>query len=72
MSGYHICGVLWPSRPEQNAILELHADNDGRTVLTVGDGGYRHCADAITPATTLDGAASSSLVYHQIDTEELL
>jgi len=82
MSEYHICGVLLMSRPEhcpvveqtlqQMTAVELHANDDGRMVVTVEGAGYRQCADAITQLVTLDGVASSSLVYHQIDTEDLL
>lgn len=81
MSEYHVCGVLLMSRPEYNAIVEqalarmpgveLHANDGGRMVVTVEGTEYRHCADTITELATLKGVASSSLVYHQIDTEEL-
>jgi nitrate reductase NapAB chaperone NapD len=39
-------------------------------VVTVEGDEYRHCADTITELATLDGVASSSLVYHQIENEE--
>jgi nitrate reductase NapD len=81
MSEYHVCGVLLMSRPEHNAIVEqaletmpgveLHANDGGRMVVTVEGDEYRSCADTITELATLKGVASSSLVYHQIDTEEL-
>lgn len=79
MSEYHVCGVLLMSRPEQAAKVaealsgmagvQLHANQGGRMVVTVEGGEYRDCADRITELATLDGVASSSLVYHQIDTE---
>jgi len=82
MSEYHICGVLLMSRPEHSPAVEqalqympgaeLHANESGRMVVTVEGDEYRQCADAITQLATLDGVASSSLVYHQIDTEDLL
>jgi nitrate reductase NapD len=82
MSEYHICGVLLMSRPEHCAVVEqalenmtgveLHANDGGRMVVTVEGAEYRPCADTITQLATLDGVASSSLVYHQIDTEDLL
>ena len=82
MSEYHICGLVLMSRPENQAIVEraldgmvgveLHANDHGRMVVTVEGDEYRHCADSITRLATLDGVASSSLVYHQIDTEDLL
>ena len=82
MNEYHVCGVLLMSRPEHSPIVEqaldampeveLHANDGGRMVVTVEGDKYRRCADAITRLATLDGVASSSLVYHQIDTEDLL
>ncbi len=81
MSEYHICGVLLMSRPEHAARVaqvvrgmqgvELHANEGGRMVVTVEGSEYRQCADTITELATLDGVASSSLVYHQIDTESV-
>jgi len=80
MNEYHVCGVLLMSRPEHAAMVEkalsempgveLHANEGGRMVVTVEGEEYRHCADAITELATLDGVASSSLVYHQIENEE--
>ena len=82
MSEYHVCGLLLMSRPEHSPIVrraveqmpgvELYANQGGRMVVTVEGDEYRQCADAITQLTTLDGVASSSLVYHQIDTQDLL
>ncbi|MDJ0738133.1 MAG: chaperone NapD [Gammaproteobacteria bacterium] len=81
MNEYHVCGVLLMSRPENAASVEqalsdmpgveLHANDGGRMVVTVEGDAYSHCADTITQLSTLDGVASSSLVYHQIDNEEL-
>ena len=80
MNEYHVCGVLLMSRPEQSAMVaemlgtmpgvQLHANDGGRMVVTVEGDAYGQCADTITELATLDGVASSSLVYHQIDTEE--
>ncbi|MCG6967779.1 MAG: chaperone NapD [Chromatiaceae bacterium] len=81
MSEYHVCGVLLMSRPEHSAKVEqalrampgveLHANQGGRMVVTVEGTEYGHCADMITELATLDGVASSSLVYHQIDNESM-
>ena len=81
MNEYHVCGVLLMSRPDQVPLVEeamremsgveIHASEGGRMVVTVEGKEYRHCADTITELSTLDGVASSSLVYHQIDTDEL-
>ena len=81
MSEYHVCGVLLMSKPEHSAKVEqalrampgveLHANQGGRMVVTVEGTEYGHCADMITELATLDGVASSSLVYHQIDNESM-
>jgi nitrate reductase NapD len=81
MNEYHVCGVLLMSRPElapkvEQALatlpgVELHASEGGRMVVTVEGSEYSDCADAIGELATLDGVASSSLVYHQIDTASL-
>jgi len=81
MNEYHVCGVLLMSRPEHApqvaetlrgmAGVELHANEGGRMVVTVEGSEYRQCADMITELATLEGVASSSLVYHQIDTESV-
>lgn len=79
MSEYHICGVLLMTRPEHSPLVEkalgemqgveLHANDRGRMVVTVEGDAYRGCADTITAMTYLDGVASSSLIYHQIEHE---
>jgi nitrate reductase NapD len=81
MSEYHVCGVLLMSRPEfvpkvERALaklsgVELHASDGGRMVVTVEGNAYRDCADALNELATLEGVASSSLVYHQIENESL-
>ncbi|MCB1788874.1 MAG: chaperone NapD [Gammaproteobacteria bacterium] len=79
MNEYHVCGVLLMSRPEHVASVsakiatmpgvELHANDGGRMVVTVEGAAYADCADTMNTLATLDGVASSSLVYHQIDNE---
>lgn len=81
MNEYHVCGLLLMSRPEHAAKVaqalegmpgvQLHANDGGRMVVTIEGSEYRHCADTMTELATLDGVASSSLVYHQIDTESV-
>ncbi|HPE81463.1 MAG: chaperone NapD [Chromatiaceae bacterium] len=81
MNEYHVCGVLLMSRPEHSARVEhalsaipgveLHANDGGRMVVTVEGPEYGRCGDIISQLATLDGVASSSLVYHQIDNESL-
>ena len=79
MNEYHVCGLLLMSRPEHALKVEqalqgmegvqLHANDGGRIVVTIEGGEYRACADLMHELATLKGVASSSLVYHQIDTE---
>lgn len=80
MNEYHVCGVLLMSRPEHAAMVEkalskmpgveLHANDGGRMVVTVEGDAYRQCGDTITELSLLDGVASSSLVYHQVENQE--
>jgi nitrate reductase NapD len=79
MNEYHVCGLLLMSRPENapqveqalDAIdgVEVHANQGGRMVVTVEGNAYHECADIMNQLATLDGVASSSLVYHQTDKE---
>lgn len=79
MNEYHVCGLLLMSRPENaNSVeralhgmngVEIHANADGRMVVTVEGSAYSECADIMNELSTLSGVASSSLVYHQIDNE---
>jgi nitrate reductase NapD len=81
MSDYHVCGMLLHARPEKTpgvaAALhelegvELHANEGGRMVVTIEGGDYEYCAGMMTRLACLDGVSSSSLIYHQIDKEEL-
>ncbi len=81
MSEYHVCGVLLMTRPEHSPLVEknlnnmpgveLHANDGGRMVVTVEADAYKGCADTITALSTLEGVASSSLVYHQIENENM-
>ena len=82
MSEYSVCGILLMARPDRGPVVartlqrmagvDLHANDRGRRVVAVEGNPYLACANTITELTTLDGAALSSLVYHQIDTEDLL
>ena len=81
MNEYHVCGLLLMSRPENAPTVEqalqamngvqLHANEGGRMVVTVEGEAYGECADIMNQLATLDGVASSSLVYHQVDNESL-
>ena len=51
--------------------VEVHArGDDGRMVVTVEGPLSRECANMITDMNDIDGVISTSLVYHEIDTEE--
>jgi nitrate reductase NapD len=77
MNEYHVCGLLLMARPENarrveqllHAMdgVEVHASEGGRMVVTVEGRAYQECADIMNQLATLDGVASSSLVYHQLD-----
>jgi nitrate reductase NapD len=79
VSEYHICGVLLLTRPELAPDLalvvralegvEVHANAGGRLVVTIEGSSYAHCADMMNHLATLQGVASSSLVYHQVDND---
>lgn len=80
MSDYNVCGVLVMARPEKGVIVEqalneldgveVHArGDDGKLVVTVEGILGRETADAITQLNDIDGVVSTSLVYHEIETE---
>ena len=79
MSEYHVCGLVLMARPEQvpdveRALrdlpaVELHASEGGRLIVTVEGDSYGACADTLNRLALLSGVASSSLVYHEIDTD---
>lgn len=81
MSEYNICGVLVMARPEMGAIVEdtlnklegveVHARSEsGRLVVTVEGALGRPVADTITNLSATKGVVATSLVYHEIETEE--
>lgn len=81
MSEFNVCGVLVMASPKKGAIVEqslndlngveVHArGDDGRMVVTVEGPLSRECANMITDMNDIDGVISTSLVYHEIDTEE--
>ncbi len=80
MSEYNVCGVLVMARPERSGEVaerlagmpgvEIHArGDDGKLVVTVEGPVSAQCADTITEMALIDGVVSTSLVYHEIDTE---
>lgn len=81
MSEYNVCGVLVMSKPESvpmveatlNAIegVEVHASDNGKLVVTVEGPNNRDFANMISDFSNIDGVLSTSMVYHQIETEEV-
>ncbi len=80
MSEYNVCGVLVMAHPEKGPAVEqalqhlpgveVHArDADGRLVVTVEGAFSAECADTITQMALVDGVVSTSLVYHEIETD---
>jgi len=80
MSEYNVCGVLVMARPEclprveqdLEALpgVEVHARGEGGKLVVTVEGPFgRECADTITQMALVDGVVSTSLVYHEIDTE---
>ncbi len=80
MSEYNVCGVLVMARPEKGPAVEqalralpgveVHArGEDGKLVVTVEGPLGAECADTITQMALVDGVVSTSLVYHEIETD---
>lgn len=83
MNEFNICGVLVMVRPDAREAVEqrltrlpgveVHAgDADGRLVVTVEDTSEANCTETISALTDIDGVLATSLVYHEIATEESL
>ena len=81
MSEYNICGVLVMTNPDMGEIVEttlneieaveVHArQNGGKLVVTVEGPLGRECANTITSFSDIKGVVSTSLVYHEIDSDE--
>lgn len=81
MNEYNICGVLVMGNPDKGAIIEntlndiegveVHArENGGKLVVTVEGSQSRQIADLITSFSDIDGVLSTSLVYHEIDSDQ--
>ncbi len=81
MSEYNICGVLVMTNPKMGAIVEdtlnkiegveVHArENGGKLVVTVEGPHSRECANTISDFGDIKGVVSTSLVYHEIDSDD--
>lgn len=51
--------------------VEVHASNSGKLVVTVEGPNDRRLADRISEFSNIKGVLSTSLVYHEIDAENL-
>lgn len=80
MSEYNICGVLVMATPQKGSIIEdtlnkiegveVHAREDGgKMVVTVEGPLGRQLANIIGDFSNIDGVLSTSLVYHEIDSD---
>jgi len=81
MSEYNVCGVLVMARPEMGDVVEqalnkmegvdVHARSEtGRLVVTVEGELGGHFADKISDMSHIEGVMATSLVYHEIESEE--
>lgn len=82
MSEYNICGVLVMTNPKMGAVVEdalnnidgveVHArENGGKLVVTVEGPHSRECANMISDFADIKGVLSTSLVYHEIDSDDV-
>ena len=79
MSDYNVCGVLVMVAPSSAAIVEqtlngmegveVHANHNSRLVVTVEGPNNRDFANRINSFADIKGVLSTSLVYHEIETE---
>jgi nitrate reductase NapD len=79
MNDFNVCGVLImvdPSTsPKVEASLnqmegvEVHANQKGKLVVTVEGPNTRDFANKIADFSNIKGVLSTSLVYHEIDTD---
>ena len=80
MSEYNICGVLVMTNPNLGEVVEdalnkmdgveVHArENGGKLVVTVEGPHGRECANMITDFADIKGVVSTSLVYHEIESD---
>ena len=80
MSDYNVCGVLVMAAPESGPVVEaalnniegveVHANNNGKLVVTVEGPNNRDFANKISDFSNIKGVLSTSLVYHEIETNE--
>ena len=77
---YNVCGVLVMASPELGPVVEtslskiegveVHANENGKLVVTVEGPNNRDFANKISDFSNIKGVLSTSLVYHEIETKE--
>jgi nitrate reductase NapD len=82
MNNYNVCGVLVMVAPQRAAEVEaalsamegveIHANQNSRLVVTVEGPNDRDFANRINAFSDIRGVLSTSLVYHEIDTEDFI
>ncbi len=80
MNNYNVCGVLVMAVPESGPVVEaalndiegveVHANENGKLVVTVEGPNTRGFANKISDFANIKGVLSTSLVYHEIETDE--
>ena len=78
MSEFNICGVLVMATPDSSQLVaselekqegvEVHANENGKLVVTVEGQNNRDFANRISDFSNIKGVLSTSLVYHEIET----
>ncbi len=79
MTDFNVCGVLVMVAPDlANTVaetlqamdgVEVHANENSRLVVTVEGPNDREFANVITDFASIKGVLSTSLCYHEIETE---
>ena len=81
MSEFNVCGVLVMASPKSSAVVEttlnamdgvqVHANENGKLVVTVEGPNNRDFINQINDFANIKGVLSTSLVYHEIQSEDV-
>ena len=79
MNDFNVCGVLVMVNPKSSQTVEdtlkkmegveVHANEKGKLVVTVEGPNDRDFANRISDFANIKGVLSTSLVYHEIETD---
>ncbi len=79
MNDFNVCGVLVMVAPKSSQDVEatlnnmdgveVHANEEGKLVVTVEGPNNRDFANRIADFSNIKGVLSTSLVYHEIETD---